>query len=67
MSQLVGKPLAITGLIAIMISVALHLANIILISRPKKTPTVEEKSFGAEILRRAEKNIISSYFKKKEE
>ena len=45
-SQLVGKPLAITGLIAIMISVALHLANIILISRPKKTPTVREKGFG---------------------
>ena len=45
-SQLVGKPLAITGLIAIMISVALHLANIILISRPKKTPTAREKGFG---------------------
>ncbi len=42
----VGKPLAITGLIAIMISVAFHLVNMILISRPKKTPTVKKKGYG---------------------
>lgn len=44
--QPVGKPLAIIGLFAIMISVSFHLLNIILMSKPKKTPAVEEQGFG---------------------
>ncbi|MHB1439742.1 MAG: hypothetical protein ACYCSO_03240 [Cuniculiplasma sp.] len=45
-SQSAGKPIAITGLIAIMISVLLHLVNIMLISKPKKASTPKEKDFG---------------------
>lgn len=45
-SQTVGKPLAVIGLVAIMVSVLLHLVNIILISRPKKAPAAKNRGFG---------------------
>ncbi len=44
--QIAGKPLAIFGLIAIMVSVSFHLVNIILISKSRKVPAVEERGFG---------------------
>ena len=44
--QIIGKPLTIFGLIALMVSVILHLINIVLISRPKKAPPVEKRGFG---------------------
>lgn len=44
--QLAGKPLAIIGLVTVMISVLFHLVNIILILKLKKTPAVERQGYG---------------------
>ena len=44
--QFAGKPLAIFGLIALMVSVLLHLVNIIIIAKPKKAPSAEKRNFG---------------------
>ncbi|MHB1708624.1 MAG: hypothetical protein ACYCT2_04020 [Thermoplasmataceae archaeon] len=43
-----GKPLAITGLIAIIIAVILHLANLIMVSMPKGGTHTERRSFEDE-------------------
>lgn len=44
--EIVGKPLALTGLIAVTISVSVHLVNIVIISKPRKAIKVERQGFG---------------------
>ena len=40
-----GKPVALFGLIAIMVSVSLHLMNLVLVATTRKTTNVEKQTF----------------------
>ncbi len=48
LSSAIGKPIAVAGLAAIMISVLVHLVNIVLIMVSKRTQNAHKQGFGDE-------------------